>query len=1124
VHCVVQIYYHATTQVQSNWQHRMKEHTAHVLKPFQIVHNVAKMFPPICQFVVVHVGNSCNQDIFPFTELDQHDLQLMTLKLHTKNSTITSIQKQLLKTNQLNDNWFNNDFDITEKDTQLTTDLDIDLKSMLPINNDQNKYIHDFTTLDKTKDLSGFSILNFNIRSLKSNYHNFCDTLLSTKGIQPDIIALTETWTDNNTNINDYYITGYQPPFLQNRNTGRGGGVMLYFRDHIINPTVRKDFSFTDASNNCLTIRFTTGERKKKVLVTCTYRSPSPYNTTFQENFEKVTNSIQKQNVDSIIVGDFNYNLFNINTNQETNQYYETLISQGYQPKVTKATRVTETTCTLIDHIWTNKNCTDDRKNKTYIVITDITDHLPILYVDKYFAGQSNQHKGYTYVKRRQINDHNTVKFITDLCSKESEFNDIVDDANLPVNEAFTKFMNSYADTYNHCFPIKNKKIHNKTMAKPWITPDILRAINKKNKLFGIKTKTGNEKDKEKYRCYKKEVEKMITESKENYFTNKLYHKSKTLKQKWDTIRELINRQTKNNNTCPINSTKLGNHYANVAKNLCKKLPHIELDEINQSSLMFKQNTKNIGSAESFQFQQIQLEDIETQIDDLDGSKGPGPDSIATNILKQSSMVISPYLTTLCNKMIDEGKYPDCLKTAKCVPIFKGGNLAKDEPVNYRPISILNALNKVIEKILHKQLSFYLENNDILPTFQYGYRKNRNCQQAVTDLTNYIERATKDNLYTIAIYMDLSKAFDTVDKKLLYDKLDSIGIGKKANNLIFNYMSNRKICFSNDKKTYNMTSGVPQGSVLGPLLFLTYIADMKYLCPDIKKIVYADDTTVIVTGKSKKEATRKANETLDRIYNYYTYNRLTINSTKTNYMTFCKQKQKLKKEENCQLVLNGTVLEEIQTTKFLGMIMNNRLTWENHKSYIKTKIAKSIGILYNSRAYLKHNDILTMYRTFVEPFYLYCITVWGHSINSETDELIKLQNKTLRILFSCYRTEDAWRYTNNKILPLKQLYKHEVAKFCYKHQNNMLPNTFVEDNMPNKQNDYLATQQYHLRDTHNNRYTHERHTTTIITKFTQIWNDLPDDIREIPYSTDTRYTNYFNNFNRLSKRHFLQSD
>ena len=336
--------------------------------------------------------------------------------------------------------------------------------------------------------------------------------------------------------------------------------------------------------------------------------------------------------------------------------------------------------------------------------------------------------------------------------------------------------------------------------------------------------------------------------------------------------------------------------------------------------------------------------------------------------------------------------------------------------------------------------------------------------QAISDFINSIQDNMNKNLYTIAIYMDLSKAFDTVDKNILGNKLTDIGINNKAKNLIYDYMSNRKFCFSDKpRETFSLEYGVPQGSVLGPLLFLIYLYDIKNICTNTKKIVYADDTTLIVTGKNKEEAIQNCNNILKNIYTYFTNNKLTINPTKTQYMTFTKTKNNNNKHRETTIHINKTPLEEVQTFKLLGVVINNRLNWDDHKLYVKSKICRSIGILYNCRNIFKQTDLLTTYRTFIEPFLLYCLPIWGHTVTAKNDMLVKLQNKVLRILYQCYRTEDAWRHTNNEILSLNNLYKHETAKLCYNHQTNKLPFTYKEENMPNIEYQHDPERKYSLR-------------------------------------------------------------
>jgi hypothetical protein len=225
------------------------------------------------------------------------------------------------------------------------------------------------------------------------------------------------------------------------------------------------------------------------------------------------------------------------------------------------------------------------------------------------------------------------------------------------------------------------------------------------------------------------------------------------------------------------------------------------------------------------------------------------------------------------------------------------------------------------------------------------------------------------------------------------------------------------------------------------------------------------------------------------------------------------------------ILLNKQRLEEVQKIRFLGIILNNKLGWQDHKLHIKAKVSKSIGILYNCRKILEYKDLLSMYRTFVEPFFLYCLPVWGSSIKSDNDILIRLQNKTLRIIFQCYRSEDAWRYTNNKILNLKQLYQREVLKVCGKHLSGSNPQQFYYHNMPSiKIHDESSS--YNLRPCHNNKYNNKPQDTTFMKNCTKEWNILPDTMRSIPFETTTTTNTSEYNYKRFAHRlkHFMTNN
>ena len=378
-------------------------------------------------------------------------------------------------------------------------------------------------------------------------------------------------------------------------------------------------------------------------------------------------------------------------------------------------------------------------------------------------------------------------------------------------------------------------------------------------------------------------------------------------------------------------------------------------------------------------------------------AKGPGPDELHMKVIKQVAAPISSHLSNIFNKCIADGVYPTNLKFSKCFAIFKGGTLNPNDPVNYRPISVLNSLNKVFERLLHKQLYNYLELNELLPHFQYGYRKNNSTCHAILDFTKEIETVLDNNDVAVSVFMDLSKAFDTVDKSILCEKLNKLGIGGVSNKLIENYMTGRYFYMKNDTNiAYHMNYGVPLGSILGPLLFLIYISDMKDIAKYIKNIVYADDTAIIVRGKTISEAIQKANDILDSYYNYFTANKLTINESKTKYMIFSK-KRKAELKNDSTLKMNNVILEQVTSIKFLGVIVSDNLNWNTHKQYIQQKIQKSLGILYRCRQIMNMEECVNMYKTFIVPYLLYCLPVWGGKVGSQNDPIIKSQNKVLRI-------------------------------------------------------------------------------------------------------------------------------
>ena len=363
--------------------------------------------------------------------------------------------------------------------------------------------------------------------------------------------------------------------------------------------------------------------------------------------------------------------------------------------------------------------------------------------------------------------------------------------------------------------------------------------------------------------------------------------------------------------------------------------------------------------------------------------------------------------------------FPSELKLAKVVPIFKAG--ASNKITNYRPISVLSFFSKVFEKIIYNHLIDFMNHNDILYGYQFGFRKGHSTQQAIITLVNKIISCLDNGDLVIGVFLDLKKAFDTVDHKILLKILYTYGVRDVALKLLESYLSDRYqyVVYDNQKsETLSITCGVPQGSIQGPMLFIIYMNDLCNVSKLLFTVLYADDTCVVLNGKSLNLIVETVNAELQLLSTWLKSNKLSLNTTKTYYAVFHRAKMKLPMN-SIQLFMDKTNLREVECIKYLGVILDNKLSWIQHISYVKNKISKGIGIMYKARNYITKKALIGLYHSYIYPYFIYCIESWGNASNSHLDPLFVIQKRILRILtFSSYDVPSDSLFKHTNILPL----------------------------------------------------------------------------------------------------------
>lgn len=389
--------------------------------------------------------------------------------------------------------------------------------------------------------------------------------------------------------------------------------------------------------------------------------------------------------------------------------------------------------------------------------------------------------------------------------------------------------------------------------------------------------------------------------------------------------------------------------------------------------------------------------------------------------------------------MISLGIYPDILKIHKVIPIPKISNATTTE--FYRPIAVLSIMDNVFERILQNQIKNYLENNNLLHEYQYGFRKGCGTEEAVVNVINYICKGLdQGNNGVIGLFFDFTKAFDIVDQDILLKKLSFYGICGRELKLLRSYLTNRKQFVQINKvKSFigGVECGVPQGSVLGPLLFTLYLNEIIHLGLNSKLFVYADDICIFYPFKYETVAKAYIERDAALIVEFARINKLALNANKTKLMRFKPYNQS---NNSFSIFVDGTEIKEVTSLKYLGIYLQSNLAWNLHIQYLKSKICSAIGILFKFKNKFDENTKLLIYNALIQSPLSYLAILYGYKRTYELKSLQRMQNKALKVVFNLplmYSTVSLYKNVSKTVLPMYGICKLQLLIYVFKSLHNM---------------------------------------------------------------------------------------
>lgn len=530
----------------------------------------------------------------------------------------------------------------------------------------------------------------------------------------------------------------------------------------------------------------------------------------------------------------------------------------------------------------------------------------------------------------------------------------------------------------------------------------------------------------------------MKEKAKKGYYEMKMKYASKNSKLTWQAVNDIVNVNAKHKNEVKnLESSKetLTSDPFEIAEIFNKFFCSIGNNTTRPTSSdnSFLSHIPRVKN--SFFLKPFSEFDVKRFIKELISSKSVRPDDPPIKFIKIACEVIAPVLTKLFNLCMEKCCFPENLKEACVIPVFKKGS--KTYSGNYRPISLTSPFSKLFEKCILHQLNCFVDKYKLLSSCQFGFQKNISTELAMTNIYESLVQNMDQGKICCSVFLDISKAFDSVNHQLLLTKLSLYGIRGPALLLLKSYLKNRTqytVVGSTKSSTSPVLSGVPQGSVLGPFLFILFINDLP-LITTLKTTLFADDACLSYAHDSPSHIESLVNKELEKVCKWMSNNKLNLNVEKTNFVLFQKRKDPI----DISLIYNGDGLCRKKETKYLGIIVDEKLNFKSHISYCLNKLNRCLWAICKLRKYTTTKTLRIIYYSIAYPFLQYCISSWGGTSKSLLEPLFRKQKIIVRcILHKPYQAHSSPLFYQLNILKLEDIYKLQMGRLMQRHHKNKI--------------------------------------------------------------------------------------